>query len=59
MVQSLYPNLPDPSQQTMSMQVQLYISCRRLKDLDIFSKSDPKCRIYEQNPLNGTWRMVA
>ena len=25
----------------MSMQVQLHISCRKLKDLDIFSKSDP------------------
>ena len=39
--------IPDPAANSLSMQIQLYISCRKLKDLDAFSKSDPQCRIYE------------
>ena len=39
------------------MQVQLYISCRKLKDLDTFSKSDPQCRIYEFK--QNQWRQIA
>lgn len=42
--------VPDPSQHNLSMQVQLFISCRKLKDLDMFSKSDPQVRIYEFIP---------
>ena len=29
-------------------QVTLFVSGRKLKDLDTFSKSDPKCILYEQ-----------
>lgn len=29
------------------MKVDLFISGRKLKDLDVFSKSDPLCRVYE------------
>ena len=28
--------------------VQLYVSGRKLKDLDTWSKSDPKCYVYEK-----------
>ena len=32
---------------TLSMQVNLFVSGRKLKDLDAFSKSDPQCLIFE------------
>lgn len=32
-----------------SMKVELFISGRKLRDLDVFSKSDPQCKIYEQS----------
>jgi len=35
------------------MQVQLFISGRNLKNLDTFSKSDPKCTVFEH--LNQKW----
>ena len=30
------------------MKVEFTISCRNLKDLDTFSKSDPQCKVYEK-----------
>ena len=33
--------------------VQLYVSGRKLKDLDTWSKSDPKCYVYEKR--GGSW----
>ena len=42
---------------TLSMQVNLYISGRSLKDLDTFSKSDPCCRLYEKK--HGQWVKIA
>ena len=38
---------------SMSMQVNLFVSGRKLKDLDTFSKSDPQCILSEQR--NGQW----
>ena len=38
------------------MQVTLYISGRNLKNLDVFSKSDPKCEVYEF--VNNKWALV-
>ncbi len=38
---------------TMCMQVNLFISGRKLRDLDTFSKSDPQCLVMEQ--VNGSW----
>ena len=35
------------SSNNLSMKVELFISGRQLKDLDVFSKSDPQCRVYE------------
>ena len=32
---------------SMMMQVNLFVSARKLKDFDTFSKSDPQCRLYE------------
>ena len=37
---------------TLSSQVNLYISARKLKNLDTFSKSDPVCRVYEKKGNN-------
>jgi hypothetical protein len=41
---------------TMSMQVDLFISGRKLKDLDTFSKSDPLCKLFQWG--NGNWVQV-
>jgi len=40
------------------MKVQLFISCRKLKDLDVFSKSDPQCRIYEYSEQMKKWNLI-
>lgn len=39
------------------MQVSLFVSGRKLKDLDTFSKSDPQCILFEKSP-NGSWVKV-
>ena len=38
---------------TLSMQLNLYVSARKLKDLDVMSKSDPCCALYEYK--NNNW----
>ena len=38
---------------TLCMQVQLFISARKLRNLDIFSKSDPRCSVFEL--VNNKW----
>lgn len=38
------------------MQIKLYISARNLKNLDTFTKSDPKCILYEY--VNNSWKVV-
>lgn len=38
------------------MQVTLYVSGRNLKNLDVFTKSDPKCEIYEFS--NNKWSLI-
>ena len=40
----------------LCMQVNLFISARHLPDKDAFSKSDPKCIIYEKQ--NGHWTKI-
>ena len=42
----------------LSQKVELFISCRKLKNLDVFSKSDPICRIYEFNERAKSWVKV-
>lgn len=44
MVESLGEMLP---------QVQLFISCRKLKDVDTFSKSDPFVEVFEKNSIES------
>jgi hypothetical protein len=39
------------------MQVNLFISGRKLKDLDTFSKSDPVCLVFEKGQ-NGSWQKI-
>ena len=45
------------SANTLSMQVNLFVSGRKLKDLDTFSKSDPQCRLLEWK--NNQWTAIA
>ena len=58
MVQAVYPMqqlqsvVPPPS---LEMKVQLYISCRKLKDLDVFSKSDPIVHMCSFNERTRSW----
>ena len=37
----------------LAMQVNLFVSGRKLRDLDTFSKSDPQCILYENR--NNRW----
>ena len=39
----------------MEMKVELYISCRKLKDLDVFSKSDPIVHMLSWNERSRQW----
>ena len=41
---------------TMSMRVNLFVSGRNLKKMDILSESDPKCAVYEQ--VHGSWKKL-
>jgi len=34
--------------ENLSMKVELRISCRQLKNLDILNRSDPQCIVYEK-----------
>ena len=56
MVHPMYPNTqqfqPPPS---LEMKVELFISCRKLKDLDVFSKSDPIVHMHSWNERNRNW----
>lgn len=38
--------------------IQLFISCRKLKDLDFIGKSDPFCEVYLKNDERSPWIMV-
>ena len=44
------------SANNLQMQVNLYVSGRKLKDLDTFSKSDPICIMQEMR--GGAWYTV-
>ena len=48
---------PSAGGSAMQMQVNLFISGRKLKDLDTFSKSDPQCRVYEKR--GNSWTKIA
>jgi hypothetical protein len=38
---------------SLSLKVQFYISARKLRNLDILSKSDPRCSVFEE--INSKW----
>jgi hypothetical protein len=44
------------SASNLSMKVELSISGRKLRDLDVFSKSDPQCMVYEM--VNTQWALI-
>lgn len=37
------------------IKVQLFISCRKLKDVETFSKSDPFVEVFERSPSQNQW----
>lgn len=41
---------------TLFMQIKLYVSGRNLKNLDVLTKSDPRCDIYEY--VNNDWKLI-
>ena len=53
-MESYDPNLLNDAEGPSS-QVQLFISCRNLKNLDIIGKSDPYCEIYLKNDSRSKW----
>ena len=55
-MQSSHSYIPpmDPSSQLCS-KVQLFISCRKLKDVDFVGVSDPICIIYVRDSPTGIW----
>ena len=46
---------PPSAPSSLSMKVDLFISGRNLKDLDVFSKSDPICIMSEYNTNTKQW----
>ena len=56
MVSSTYaPQNQVYAESSMQMNVELHISCRKLKNLDIITKSDPQVTMYVQNSKKQ-WR---
>ena len=47
-----------PTENSLSSKVDLFISCRKLKNMDVFSKSDPVCRVYEWTEKNKQWTRI-
>lgn len=49
-----------PSDDPTGYKVDLFFKCRKLKDLDTFSKSDPQVRVYmkENNSSGNAWKKV-
>jgi Ca2+-dependent lipid-binding protein len=45
-------------EQTLNSRVALYISCRKLKDLDIRSKSDPQVEVYMKEKSQNKWILI-
>ena len=41
--------------ESMEMKVELHVSCRKLKNLDILTKSDPQVIFYVQNERTKKW----
>ena len=51
--------MASPSSTVASSKVELHLSCTKLKDLDILSKSDPMCVLYtKRGGSGGGWSKV-
>lgn len=56
---SLMATYPPPSLPGgPSMRVELHLSCKKLRDADVFSKSDPLVAVYTYNKSNDQWNEV-
>ena len=49
----------NPEVDSLKQKIQLFISCRNLKDLDIISKSDPFVEVWLKNDERSSWVKVA
>lgn len=38
--------------------IQLYITCKKLRDLDNIGKSDPYCKVYLKNDERSSWTII-
>ena len=38
--------------------IEMFISCRKLKDLDVIGKSDPYWQVYIKNDSRSEWMLV-
>ena len=54
-----YPPQHVPTARSPSTLVELHISCQKLKDMDVFSKSDPIVSVRVKDPKSGSWREVS
>lgn len=51
----MYNQIPMVPVDNLQQKVELFISCRKLKNMDVFSKSDPVCRVYEFSEQAKNW----
>lgn len=45
-------------QDSLKQRVVLYMSCRKLKDLDVMSKSDPQVEVYLKDKTSQNWSLI-
>jgi len=50
-----YANMGAMAAQEPGEKIQIFISCRKLKDMDTFSKSDPQVHVFLKNGKNGVY----
>jgi len=43
---------------SLTNKLELFISCRDLKDMDTFSKSDPLVQVFEKNPTTNAYKLL-
>ena len=54
-----YPPQQVPVPSVPSTRVELHLSCKKLKDMDLLSKSDPIVSVLVKDAKSGSWREVS
>ena len=55
---SNYSQPSAPSTGNLSYKIQLFISCRKLKDMDVVGLTDPVCILHARDNEQAPWRKV-